>query len=45
MKHRFLLILSCAILFLPSCTLSNNKQNEIINNYINNDEIKIKHYL
>lgn len=41
MKHRFLLILSCAILFLPSCTLSNNKHNEIINNYINNDEIKI----
>lgn len=41
MKHRFLLILSCAILFLPSCTLSNNQHNEIINNYINNDGIKL----
>ena len=41
MKHRFLLILGCATLFLPSCTLSNNQHNEIINNYINNDKIKI----
>ena len=41
MKHRFLLILGCATLFLPSCTLSNNQYNEIINNYINNNEIKI----
>lgn len=41
MKHRFLLILGCATLFLPSCTLSNNQHNEIINNYINNNEIKI----
>ena len=42
MKHRFLLILNCAtLLFLPSCTLSNNKQSEIINNYIDYNEMKI----
>lgn len=41
MKHRFLLILGCATLFLPSCTLSKNQHNEIINNYINNDGVKL----